>query len=587
VHTPETFKLVLLQTNDLHSYLEGQAPELDYSPATINDDTTRGGISRLAARIGAARTAAGDTPVLLLDSGDFMMGTAFEFLAASQAAELSEIQKLSYDAITLGNHEFDWTPGGLALILGAAAQKGFTVPIVASNMKLDAASTDQGAKAVINAVKRKVVKTLPGGLKVGIFGLLGKNAVDVTPTVKPLTFDAIDVAAQSVVDELRNQDNVDIVIALSHSGINQAGTGEDATLAMKVPGIDVILSGHTHDALTTAVKVGKTVITQAGRYGENMGKLAFTITRHPGGGAAADAGPDGGEPPTTVMLDSYDLVPIDDTVAGDTTTETRVGTYKTAIDGLLAPASLAYAAMLAKTPGDVPNIGSETAIGDLVTDAYRTVVSSLTPTEPALVAIDASGTIRAPMLKGKTGNIIFADAFRVLPLGIGPDGKPGYPLVSFFLNGADLRAGMEFGAAPDATGTGDTVLQTSGLEVHLDKTKPPFQRVTSIKVGTTTVGLTDTATCYKVTTTLYVANLLGLVATSTGGVMSVKPKLADCTTLVTDLTTRIVRTGATATAPELKAWQALIGFLTSLPKDAGVPAVPPAYGAPQARIVSP
>jgi hypothetical protein len=183
--------------------------------------------------------------------------------------------------------------------------------------------------------------------------------------------------------------------------------------------------------------------------------------------------------------------------------------------------------------------------------------------------------------------VIFADAFNVLPLGIGPDGKPGYPLVSFFLNGVDLRAGMEFGAAPDATGTGDTVLQVSGLEVHLDKAKPPFQRVTSIKVGTTPVGLTDTATCYKVTTTLYVANLLGLVSQATGGAMSVKPKAADCTTLVTDLSTRIVRTGAAANAPELKAWQALIGYLAGLPKDAGVPAIPAVYGAPQNRVVSP
>jgi hypothetical protein len=159
--------------------------------------------------------------------------------------------------------------------------------------------------------------------------------------------------------------------------------------------------------------------------------------------------------------------------------------------------------------------------------------------------------------------------------------------VSFFLNGADLRAGMEFSAAPDATGTGDTVLQVSGLEVHLDRTKPPFQRVTSLKVGATAVGLTDTTTCYKVTTTLYVAGLLGLVAQSTGGAMSVKPKEANCTTLVTDLNTRIVRTGAAATAPELKAWQALIGYLTAFPKDANVPLIPAAYAAPQNRVVSP
>jgi 5'-nucleotidase len=232
-------------------------------------------------------------------------------------------------------------------------------------------------------------------------------------------------------------------------------------------------------------------------------------------------------------------------------------------------------------------VTGETAIGDLVTDGYRAVVSAVTPAEPALVAIDANGGIRTGIAKGQTGVMIFADLFRVLPLGIGPDQRPGYPLVSFYVNGADLRAGMEFGAAPDATGTIDTILQVSGLEVHLDITRPPFQRVKSINVGSTPVNLTDTTTCFKVTTTLAVANLFGLVAQVTGGVFSVKPKQQDCSTLITDLTTRIVRTGPGATAPELKAWQALIGYVTALPPDNGVPTVPPFYMAPQGRIATP
>ena len=76
---------------------------------------------------------------MLLDSGDFLMGTAFEFVVTPDAAELQEMQALGYDAITLGNHEFDWTPSGLFLVLTAAGTHGFNVPIVASNMKLDPA----------------------------------------------------------------------------------------------------------------------------------------------------------------------------------------------------------------------------------------------------------------------------------------------------------------------------------------------------------------------------------------------------------------------------------------------------------------
>src|SRR3954466_11559559 len=135
----QTFKVILLQTNDIHSNLEGHDAVLDYTPATTGDDQTVGGISRLATRIAAERAAAGDTPVMLLDSGDFLMGTAFEFVMTPDAAELQEMQALSYDAIPLGNHEFDWTPTGLFLVLTAARTHGFNLPIVASNLKLDPA----------------------------------------------------------------------------------------------------------------------------------------------------------------------------------------------------------------------------------------------------------------------------------------------------------------------------------------------------------------------------------------------------------------------------------------------------------------
>jgi len=567
----QTFRVVLLQTNDLHSYLEGHDPELDYTPATTGDDTTRGGFSRLVRRVADARTAAGATPVLLLDSGDFSMGTTFELLLPTQAAELTEMGKLGYDAITLGNHELDWTPGGLAQILAAAAANGFAVPIVASNLTLDAASTDVGALSVKAGVRRKLVKTLANGLKVGIFGLFGQNAVNVTPMAAPLTFDPIATTSTVLVDELRNQDHVDLVIALSHSGINQAGQGEDAVLAAAVPGIDVILSGHTHDVLTTPVRVGSTVITQAGRYGDHLGRLALTITRKPGAASA-------------VHLDSYDLVSIDDTVAGDPATETRIAGYEAAIDAALAPSGLDHAKALAATAFDVAAGAGETAIGDLVTDAYRAVVSTVTST-PIAIAVEASGGIRAGLTAGKTGVVAFDDAFRVLPLGIGPDMLPGYPLVTFYANGQDIRAGLEVGVATELVGT-DFVLQVSGVEMHYDPTQPAFARVTSIKVGGTPIGLDDTTLCLPVTTTLYVAGLLTRVSQFSGGTRSVIPKDEGCTMPVTDLTTRIVRTGA-AGAPELKAWQAFLTFLTRLPVVGTAPAIPASYAQPQARVVTP
>ncbi|HXU84067.1 MAG TPA: metallophosphoesterase, partial [Polyangia bacterium] len=230
---PVTQSFVILHTNDLHSHLMGFGPEADYSPATPGDDGTTGGLARLAAQIAAARSAAGTTPVLLLDSGDFTMGTPFHMLGLTASAELTEMGKLKYDAITLGNHEFDWGPKALAGIVGAAVKNGFSVPIVATNMNfsaMDPGDDDLEKLLMSNVLRRKFIKDV-GGIKVGIFGLMGKDADTVSPLKKPVTIADIAVASRAAVKELRETDKVDVVIALSHSGTDAMGMGEDRALA--------------------------------------------------------------------------------------------------------------------------------------------------------------------------------------------------------------------------------------------------------------------------------------------------------------------------------------------------------------------
>ena len=87
---------MLLQTNDIHSNLEGHPAVLDYTPATSGDDDTLGGLSRLAAQVAAARTAAGSTPVMLLDSGDFLMGTPFEIETRDRILFLEDVGEEPY-----------------------------------------------------------------------------------------------------------------------------------------------------------------------------------------------------------------------------------------------------------------------------------------------------------------------------------------------------------------------------------------------------------------------------------------------------------------------------------------------------------
>ncbi|HVR64102.1 MAG TPA: bifunctional metallophosphatase/5'-nucleotidase [Polyangia bacterium] len=575
-------KLVILHTNDLHSHLEGFAPEGDYSPSTTNDDLTVGGIARLATAIGGARMAAGDRPVMLVDAGDFMMGTLFETLATTNPPELAFMKGMAFDATTIGNHELDWTPKGLAGLLNAAAMAGNLIPIVASNMHFsDSDPGDDDLKMLVDAtqvIQPKLIK-MYGTLKVGFFGLLGADAVRVTPQAKPLTFDTIEIAAAAMVKELRETDKVDLIVALSHSGISADGTGEDADLASLVPDIDIIISGHTHDKLDQPKIVGKTVIVTAGSYGQYLGELEVTVTP----GAA-----------TPVAVDKYTLLPIDDQIPGDANTETDVQAFIAGIDmGLAAKGVPTYKMPIAVSAFDLPlPMFAEAPVGDLVTDAYRTIVSALQPDRAVDLAVEANGQLRAPIIRGTTGQVWMADMFRVLPIGIGPDGVPGYPLVTFYLTPKDIRSGLELNAASGSLLPDQYFLQISGMKTTYDTSKPVFGRVTSLgKVNADgsvmDLALDDTTTCLKVVATSYVAGLLGLLKSLSGNVLDVTAKASDCVTPI-DPTVEAAFVDADPTTDgtqELKHWTALLKYMTSFKDANGAPLpIPQVYSAPQGRI---
>ncbi len=584
---PVTQDLIILHTNDIHSYLMGASPEADYTPATTGADATLGGMARLASAVAMARAAAkaaNNTPVLLLDAGDFMMGSLFETISASAAPELAMMHTLGYDATTIGNHELDWGPDGLALILQAAITNGTSIPIVASNMLFnpgDPGDDNLQALATAGVISTKLVKTV-GSIKVGIFGLLGSSAAEVAALKAPLTFTKIADASAQMVADLRNNDQVDVVIALSHSGIYSDGTGEDADLATNVPGIDVIVSGHSHDTLSAPVQIGNTLIVTAGCYTSYLGDLHLTITK---GAKAGDA--------ATVAMAGYTLHSIDDQIAGDAPTQTAVESYVASVDQAFAGTGLSYRQVVGETSFDLPlPVSAEAPVGNLVTDAYRTVTAALQPDAPPAIAIEGDGQIRSDIVKGKTGLIWFADLFRVLPDGIGPDQKPGYPLVTFYLNAKDLASGLEFDAAQEVVPR-DFFLQASGLSATYDLTRPAFARVTGLALTTAAgpqpLDPTDTTTCYKVVTTNYVAGFLGLVASQTGNLLSVTAKEADCATPIADPTTRFVDADPTTDGvQELKGWQALLQYVSGFPDTNGdaIPDVPAAYAATQGRIVA-
>jgi 5'-nucleotidase/UDP-sugar diphosphatase len=582
-----TLNLTILHTNDLHSHLWGHAPEADYTPLTTGDDMTVGGFARLAAAIKTQRAAAGAN-VLLLDGGDFLMGTPFHIAAFSAAPELKLMQAVGYDAAAIGNHEFDFTPAGLAAVL-AAARTERAFPLLATNMKFSTVSTEDDSLAAFAAepnplIRTKLVKTLPNGLKVGMFGLLGVEAQRFAAAARPLTFDTtldtLAAAARAAVNDLRTNDKVDVVIALSHSGINAAGKGEDQALAGAAAGIDVIVSGHTHDKLMQPATVGKTVIVTAGSFGEYLGRLDLDVVKQ---GATVSA----------VNVKKYELIAIDDSIAGDVAMQTAVETFITGLDMALGPSMLSYKKVVAETTFDLKRASvAESGLGDLVADAYLAAGRAAESTELADFAVEASGEIRGDLLKGTGGQLWFSDVFQVVPLGTGLDKQPGRPLISYYLNGADIRGGLEVGAAADAIGD-SYFLQLAGIEVDYSGSKIPFDRVTGarlVKEGMAPVAIdfANTTKCYKVVSTLYIAALFGVIEGLTNGKYSVKPKLKDCATVVTDLfSLRIDANPAMAEVQELKQYQALLQLLLSFPDVGGtamVPNIPARYMASQQRI---
>ena len=124
----------ILHTNDLHSNFVGVAPVSDYDPSTPDHDGTRGGFERLSAMIRARKAAReGAGPVLILDAGDYSMGTAFAAATRETGGELQLLSMMGFDATTFGNHDFDLGPDGTAASIAVAAKAGRVPAVVASN----------------------------------------------------------------------------------------------------------------------------------------------------------------------------------------------------------------------------------------------------------------------------------------------------------------------------------------------------------------------------------------------------------------------------------------------------------------------
>jgi 5'-nucleotidase len=462
----------LLHTNDMHSAFIGLGPASDYSPFKLGDDTTQGGYARLAGLIAKTKEAREDHgPVLVLDAGDYSMGTAFGAATREIGGELQLMARMGYDATTFGNHEFDLGPDGLGKSIGVAARAGRIPAVLAANThfaKDDAMLADLQRLAKAGVIRRyQVIER--GGLRFGLFGVIGKEAIFYTNGGAVTFSDAIE-AARDIVTVLRETERVDVVIALSHGGVEKGKDGrytdgDDVRLAQAVPGIDIVIGGHSHTELQEALIVnGRTPVVQTGKEGRNLGELVLSLD---GGG---------------LKVESYRLYPIDDTLTGDRATADEIDQLKQSVTAaVFASRGYAIDQPLAVAPQDLPNTFTDlpagTLLANLCTDAFRKATQ-------ADIGFTVNGLMRTGLTRGKSGVQTVYDVFAVAPLGYGVvDDTAGSALVTAWFTGLELKHLLEFFLVDNPAHPGEYFPRSSGMRFRYDPSRPKFDAVTAIELG--------------------------------------------------------------------------------------------------------
>ena len=577
-------KLTIVLTNDLHSHLLGMSPNVDYSPMVTGNDSTLGGWARLSTAIKDVRKTSAN-PVLVVDSGDFTMGTLFHTVAREYSFELRLMKRMGYDAVTIGNHELDMKPDGLAQIIMSGHKKGGIPLIVASNFVFSPQRPeDDSLEKVFKAGLVKPYRIIEkGDVRIGVFGLLGKAATDISPFAAPLSFMDIVETAKEQVRMLREILKVDIVICLSHSGLNESSVlSEDETLAEEVDGIDVIVSGHSHDLLKEPLRINNTLIVQAGCFGHHMGVMDLGIT--------------GGN----VKLLDYKLKKIDDTISGDPDIHRFINLYKSCVNmKFLMYEGTGFDNILAETKFDLlKGENRESSLGNLITDSMLWYVNkyhsdSSDPDSRVVACVECNGLIRDDIKKGKTGRISTADLFRSFPMGIGVDDTPCYSLVSFYVYAAEIRNALEVLASIAPAKGDDFFLQISGIRFSYNPNRMIFDRVTDIETGSHESGYSqlDTSSSnkklYRVALNLYNATLMKMLGDMTFGILEIVPKDKNGTPINNIADARIDSNNKKKGLQELKEWVCLMKYVRSF-KDSnfnGLPEIPEKYSAPEGRII--
>lgn len=544
----EPKQLDILFTHDTHSHLNS------FTTIVNGEKKEAGGFAKLKTLINEHKKVNPDT--LVLDGGDFSMGTLIQTVYDTEAAELRMLGQIGCDVTTLGNHEFDYQSKGLADMLNAAKNSGDTVPsLVLCNVDWDAmeeAGLSEGQKQIQSAFEKYQVKDYvvvqKGNIKIAVLGVFGKDALVCAPTCELVWKDPVKAAKQTV-EKIKKKEKVDMIACVSHSGTwDDADKSEDEILAKEVPDIDLIISGHTHSQLDKPIQHGNTYIVSCGEYGKNLGTISMTQK-------------DDGRWKAT----SYELIPVSDEVNPDETTQAKIDALMDTVDiNYLAKFGYTRKEVLAENDiefNSLDEMGTkheELNLGDIISDAYVYAVenSDNYDGDPVDVAVVPSGTVRDTYAKGE---ITVESVYNSFSLGIGKDGMAGYPLISAYLTGKELKLVAEIDASISDFMT-IARLYCSGLNFTFNPHRMILNKVTDCYL-TGQDGKREEIQddkLYHVVTDLYTGQMLGSVMDISYGLLSIIPKDKEGNP-IEDLEEYAIM----EENQELKAWVAIARYMQS------------------------
>ncbi|MEM7317631.1 MAG: bifunctional metallophosphatase/5'-nucleotidase [Pseudomonadota bacterium] len=458
------YKLTILHTNDIHSRIESiNKYDSTCSAEDEGEGKCFGGVARIKSMVDAKRAAMPDDNLLVLDAGDPFQGSLF-YTTYKGAAEAEFMEAIGYDVMAVGNHEFDDGPAGLADFVDAVS-----FPVISGNLDLSSSAELNGK--VDNHVVLEV-----GGQKIGIISALATDTVETSSPGEDVVFQDEIESLKADVAALQG-DGVNIIIALTHVGLPK-----DLEIAEKVPGLDLVIGGHSHTLLSNTqdraagpypTMVGDVPVVQAYAYSKFLGEITLTFDDD-GNLISAE-----GEP---IVLDA--------SVTPDSAMAARVAEMGAPIEEMKKRV-VANSGDIVEGSREVCRV-AECAMGNLVADAMLDRVKD----QGVTIAIQNGGGLRASI---DSGEVTMGEVLTVLPF--------QNTLSTFEISGQGIIDALENGVSQVEEVKG-RFPQVAGMTFTWDPSVAPNEgRIQEVMVSSGGgFAPIDPAATYMVVTNNYVRN---------------------------------------------------------------------------------